>query len=88
MIVRAPESVVGEVMTDLQSRRAIIMGIESKGRNQLIQAHIPLAELNKYSTTLRSLTHGMASYSSEFHAYEPVPADIQKTLAVKFAADK
>ncbi len=88
VIVRAPESVVGEVMTDLQSRRAIIMGIESKGRNQLIQAHIPLAELNKYSTTLRSLTHGMASYSSEFHAYEPVPADIQKTLAVKFAADK
>ena len=86
--VRAPEAVIGEVMTDLQSRRAIIMGIEAKGRNQVIKANVPLAELNKYSTTLRSLTHGMASYSSVFHGYEPVPGEEQKVLAAKFAEQK
>ncbi len=83
--VQAPEDMVGEVMTDLQTRRAIIMGIESKGKNQVIKAQVPLAELNKYSTTLRSLTHGMASYTSNFHAYEPVPGEVQKVLAAKFA---
>jgi len=83
--VRVPEDLVGEVMTDLQSRRAIIMGVESKGKSQMIQAHVPLAELNKYSTALRSLTHGMASFTSKFHAYEPVPNDIQKGLAKAFA---
>ncbi len=83
--VQAPEDVVGEVMTDLQSRRAIIMGIDSKGKNQVIIAHVPLAELNKYSTTLRSLTHGLASFTSKFHDYAPVPGDEQNRLASKFA---
>ena len=85
MEVRAPENVVGEVMTDLQSRRAIIMGIESKGNNQIIQSHVPLAELNKYSTALRSLTHGMASFTRNFLEYAPVPRDVQKELANSFS---
>lgn len=85
MEVRAPENVVGEVMTDLQSRRAIIMGIESKGNNQIIQSHVPLAELNKYSTALRSLTHGMASFTRSFLEYAPVPRDVQKELANSFS---
>ena len=83
--VQVPEDLVGEVMTDLQSRRAIIMGVDSKGKSQFITANVPLAELNKYSTALRSLTHGMASFKSEFYAYEPVPSDIQKELAKDFA---
>lgn len=83
--VLAPENVVGDVMTDLQSRRAIIMGIESKGKNQEIQANIPLAEMNKYSTALRSITHGMASFHSEFLEYAPVPGDVQKKLATSFS---
>ncbi|MGB0807257.1 MAG: elongation factor G [Salibacteraceae bacterium] len=83
--VLAPEDVVGDVMTDLQTRRAIIMGIESKGRNQAIQANIPLAEMNKYSTKLRSITHGMASFNSEFLNYAPVPKDVQQKLATSFS---
>ena len=83
--VVAPEEVVGDVMTDLQSRRAIIMGIESKGKNQVILANVPLAEMNKYSTKLRSLTHGMASFNSQFHEYAPVPKDVQQKLAQNFA---
>lgn len=85
VVITAPEDVVGEVMTDLQSRRAIIMGIESKGKNQIIQSHVPLAELNKYSTTLRSITHGMASFTSTFLEYAPVPGEEQKKLAERFA---
>ncbi len=83
--VRAPEEVVGDVMTDLQSRRAIIMGIDAKGNYQIIKAKTPLAELNKYSTTLRSISHGMASFTSTFAEYAPVPQDIQHRLAKEFA---
>jgi elongation factor G len=79
--VLVPEELMGDVMTDLQSRRAIILGMDTSGGYQVIKARIPLAEMYKYSTTLKSLTQGKASFTSEFNEYAPVPADIQAQLA-------
>jgi len=79
--IMVPEELMGDVMTDLQSRRAMIMGMDSDSGYQVIKAKTPLAEMDKYSTTLRSLTQGRASFNSEFAEYSPVPSDIQKKLA-------
>ena len=79
--VYVPEDLMGDVMTDLQSRRAIIMGMDSQGGYQVIKAKIPLAEMYKYSTTLKSLTQGRASFTSRFADYSPVPPDLQIKLA-------
>ncbi len=72
--------VMGDVMGDLQTRRAIIMGMESEGHYQKIMAKVPLAELYKYSSTLRSITQGKAKFHRSFSEYSPVPADLQKKL--------
>lgn len=79
--VLVPEELMGDVMTDLQTRRAIILGMDTSGGYQVIKARIPLAEMYKYSTTLKSLTQGKASFTSEFAEYAPVPPDIQVKLA-------
>ncbi len=79
--IMVPEELMGDVMTDLQSRRAMIMGMDSDAGYQVIKAKTPLAEMDKYSTTLRSLTQGRASFNSEFAEYSAVPSDIQKKLA-------
>lgn len=80
MKILVPEELMGEVMTDLQTRRSLIMGIETKGNYQVIKAKTPLAELDKYTTSLRSITQGRASFQSKFAEYAPVPGDIQKQL--------
>lgn len=79
--VLVPEELMGDVMTDLQTRRSIIMGMDSQGGYQVIKARTPLAEMYKYSTTLKSLTQGKASFTSQFAEYSPVPPDIQVKLA-------
>jgi elongation factor G len=76
-----PEEVMGEVMGDLQTRRSLIMGMDSKGSYQIIRARTPLAELDRYSTTLRSLTQGRASFNQQFADFVPVPSDLQQRLA-------
>ena len=78
--VRVPADLMGEVMTDLQSRRSIVLGVDSVGRYQIIRTHTPLAELDRYSTTLRSLTQGLGTYTEKFHAYQQVPAELQSKL--------
>ncbi len=79
--VIVPEDKMGNVMTDLQSRRAIIMGMEG----EQIKAKVPLAELNKYSTALSSLTSGRATYGMKFAEYAQVPNDIQEKLLKDYA---
>jgi elongation factor G len=79
--VLVPEEMMGDVMGDLQTRRSIIMGIDAKGNFQVIRARTPLAELDRYSTTLRSLTQGRASFSQRFAEYVQVPFEIQQKLA-------
>jgi len=76
-----PEEVMGDVMGDLQTRRSLIMGIDSKGNYQVIKARTPLAELDRYSTTLRSMTQGRANFSQQFAEFIPVPFEVQNKLA-------
>ncbi|MCB9164727.1 MAG: elongation factor G [Flavobacteriales bacterium] len=78
--VRVPAELMGDVMTDLQGRRSIVMGVDSSGRYQIIKAHTPLAELDRYSTSLRSLTQGRGTYTERFLAYQPVPSELQHRL--------
>ncbi|MBP6334434.1 MAG: elongation factor G [Bacteroidia bacterium] len=79
--ILVPEELMGDVVTDLQTRRSIIMGMDAKGSYQVIKARTPLAELDKYSTSLRSITQGRGSYTGKFVDYSPVPGEIQKKLA-------
>lgn len=78
--VFVPSDRMGDVMSDLQGRRGMIQGMTSEGRYELLKAKVPLAELNKYSTTLSSLTNGRASYSMRFADYQLVPPDVQEKL--------
>ena len=78
--VLTPSDYMGSVMSDLQNRRAMIMGMESDKGFDRLNARVPLAELYRYSTTLSSLTSGAATYSMKFASYEQVPADVQDKL--------
>ena len=78
--VMVPADRMGDIMTDLQGRRAIIMGMDSEGTYQKIKAKVPLAELNRYSTALSSLTSGSGTYSLTFGEYAQVPPDVQTAL--------
>lgn len=78
--VLVPTDRMGDVMSDLQNRRAIIMGMGSVKGFEVINAKVPLAELNRYSTALSSLTSGRATYTMKFASYEQVPADVQEKL--------
>jgi elongation factor G len=77
---------MGDVMGDLQTRRAIIMGMESEGHYQKILARVPLAELHDYSSTLRSLTQGKAKFSMKLADYQQVPAELQQKLVSEYQA--
>lgn len=82
--VFVPSERMGDVMTDLQGRRGIMMGMDNEGTFQIIHAKIPLAEMNKYSTTLSSITSGRASYSMKFAEYQQVPTDVQSEIIKKY----
>ena len=81
------DEVMGDVMGDLQTRRAIIMGMDADGHYQKIKAKVPLVEMYKYSSTLRSLTQGKAKFSREFSEYNQVPGDLQKKLIEEYQAE-
>jgi elongation factor G len=78
--VKVPEECMGDVMGDLSSRRGKIMGMDSKGHFQIINAKIPLAELDRYATTLRSLTSGRGLHSRHFSNYETVPKEMEAKI--------
>ena len=88
VVVQAPSDRLGDVMSDLQGRRAVIMGMESEKGYEKLSAKIPLKELGTYSTTLSSLTGGRASFSMKFASYELVPMDIQEKLLKEYEASK
>jgi len=83
--VRCPEDYFGSVVGDINSRRGMIMGTDSMGKTQVVHAMVPLAETFGYSTELRSITQGRASYSMEFDHYEEVPKNIAATLTKQAA---
>ena len=78
--ILVPSDYMGAVMSDLQNRRAMIMGMESDKGFDRLNARVPLAELYRYSTTLSSLSSGAATYTMKFASYEQVPADVQDKL--------
>lgn len=80
--VYVPEDLLGEVMTDLQTRRSIITGIDIKGNYQVINAKTPVSELDKYTTSLRSITQGRSSFKSRFSEYQPVSSDNISSMAM------
>ncbi|MBM3262205.1 MAG: elongation factor G [candidate division Zixibacteria bacterium] len=80
--VVVPEEYMGDVMGDLSSRRGRILGMDPKDRQQVVRAEVPLAELYKYSTTLRSFTQGRGSHTRKFIRYEEMPKEVeQKVIA-------
>jgi elongation factor G len=82
--VEMPEALMGDVMTELQARRSMIMGMEAANGHQIIKAHTPLAEIDKLQHSLRGITQGKGRMSSTFHDYAPVPAEVQKKLSEEY----
>ena len=78
--VLAPDDLTGSVIGDLQTRRAIVEGIDAEGSFAKIIAKVPLAEMHDYSSSLRSITQGRAKFKMDFADYLPVPGEIQKKL--------
>ncbi len=81
------DTTMGDIMGDLQTRRAIIMGMDSDGHYQKIKARVPLAEIDNYGSTLRSLTQGRAKFSLKFAEYGPVPSDLQRKLTEEYSRE-
>ena len=83
--VYVPADMTGDVMSDLQGRRAMIMGMDMENGYQKLQAKIPLKELSNYSVALSSLTGGRASFNASFASYELMPSDLQQQLIAENA---
>lgn len=83
--VMVPADVMGDVMSDLQGRRAIIMGMSSENGFEKISAKVPLKEMSSYSTALSSITGGRSSFTMKFASYELVPSDVQEKLLKEYA---
>lgn len=79
---------MGDVMSDLQGRRALIMGMGSEKGYEKISARVPLKEMNKYSTSLSSLTGGRGVFNMKFAGYEKVPQEVQDELLAAYAAEE
>ncbi|MEM7131123.1 MAG: elongation factor G [Chloroflexota bacterium] len=74
--VVVPEEYMGDVMSDFNSRRGRVQGMEQRGNRSVVRAQVPLAEIMRYSTDLRSMTQGRGIYAIEFDHYEPVPGHL------------
>ena len=86
--VFVPSDRMGDVMSDLQGRRALIMGMSSEKGFEKIMAKVPLKEMYKYSTSLSSVTQGRAMFSLKFSNYEKVPAEVQEELLKAYEAEQ
>ncbi len=86
--VKVPEEYMGDVMGDISSRRGKILGMDSEGPFQIIKAKIPLAQLYKYSTHLRSITSGRGMHTRQFSHYEEVPKEIEAKIIEEYNKSK
>ncbi len=82
--VLCPDDLTGSVMGDLQTRRAIVEGMDTEGHFQKIIARVPLAEMDGYSSAIRSITQGRAKFKMHFHEYAPVSFELQKKLTEEY----
>jgi elongation factor G len=83
-----PSDRMGDVISDLQGRRGMVLGMSSEKRFEVIKAKVPLAEMNKYSTALSSITGGRAMYSMKFAEYAQVPGDVQDAVIKAYAEEE
>jgi elongation factor G len=81
--VETPEDYMGDVMGDLSSRRGMIQGMDDSPTGKIIRAEVPLAEMFGYSTVVRSLSQGRASYSMEFKHYTEAPRNVAEAIINK-----
>ena len=86
--VSVPEDYTGQISGDLSSRRGKILGMEPRGQFEVVKASVPLAEMFKYATELRSMTHGKGSYSMKFSTYELVPHKVAERIIERFKKEK
>ncbi len=84
VVITVPEENMGDVMGDISSRRGKILGMDAQGKYQVIKANIPLAELYKYSSTLRSLTQGRGNHSKKFAFYDEVPKEVETKIVEEY----
>ncbi len=82
-----PDDYLGDVVGDLNSRRGQVRGTERQSKNQVVSAHMPLAEMFGYSTDLRSRTQGRATYTMQFHSYQPTPASVQSEIVARMRGE-
>jgi elongation factor G len=80
------DEAMGDIMGDLQTRRAIILGMDSEGHYKKIKAKVPLSEMHNYSSSLRSMTQGRAKFTLHFNEYAPVTPEIQQKLIAEYKA--
>ncbi len=88
LTVTVPEEYMGDVIGDLNSRRGKVLGMETKGKNQIIKAQVPMAEILSYAPDLTSMTGGRGSFTAEFDHYEEVPAQLQEKIIAASKAEK
>ena len=90
MQIIVPEENMGDIMGDLSSRRGRIMGSETKGKNAVVHAMCPLAEIQRYAPDLRSMTSGKGIFTMSFSSYETVPGNLVEKIrkASPFRADE
>jgi len=78
--VATPDQFFGDVLSDISSRRGHVTDVDHRGHLRVITAHVPLAEMFGYATTLRSITQGRASYTMEFDHYQELPANLAEQV--------
>ncbi|MFQ5678497.1 MAG: elongation factor G [Gemmatimonadota bacterium] len=83
--VETPEKYMGDVIGDLNQRRGRVLGMDARGRRQIVRALVPLAELHKYSAALRSITHGEAVHTRKLHGYEVAPPHVTERVIAETA---
>ena len=86
--IMVPSDRMGDVISDLQGRRGMVLGMASQRRLEVIKARVPLAEMNKYSTALSSITGGRAMYTMKFAEYVQVPSDVQEAVIKAYAEEE
>ncbi len=86
--IYVPADRMGDVISDLQGRRGMVLGMSSDKRFEIIKAKVPLAEMNKYSTALSSITGGRAMYTMKFAEYAQVPGDVQDSVIKAYTEEE
>ena len=80
MEITVPDEYMGDVMGDVNSRRGRVLGMDSKGKRQIIKAQVPMAEILKYGPDLESMTSGRGAFSVEMSHYDEVPAQMAEKV--------